>query len=998
MANKNIRGITIEIGGDTTKLGKALEASEKKSRSLQTELKEIEKVLKFDPTNVEALTQKQNVLTQSIEETTKQLETLKEAEKQVQKQFERGEVAEEQVRALRREIMNTERNLGSMRGELTSTNTALQRLADGTDSAERHTTEYRDSVEKAKKELDDFKGKASSAFDVLKMGAGIIAGATTALGGYALSVSTDFDKAFNTLQTRTGATSDEMVGLNEAMEGVYKNNFGESIEDVAESMALVKTNTKASSDEIQGLTETALLLRDVFDFDVNESTRSAKMLMDQFGISGEQAYSLIAQGAQAGLDKNGDLLDTVNEYAVHYKQLGFTSEEFFNSLVNGASSGTFSVDKLGDAMKEFGIRAKDTATTTDEGFQLIGLDADVMRSKFAKGGESAREATQQALDALFSMDDQVKQNQAGVDLFGTMWEDLGIEGVKALMDVSGEASLTSDALDEINGQKYDDLGSSIGGLKRTLETDIIKPLGDDLKPLIEKLISYISENAPAIRDIVSSIADAVGSFVGFIVDNSEVILATIAGIGTGMLVWNVASIIHGVVGAIKAFKLANEGATIAQWALNMAMNANPIGIIVALIAGLVAAFIVLWNTSDEFREFWINLWEKIKEYVGVAIDFIVELFTGLWDTVSGVVSNIYEFIVNIFTTVRDFISKVINAIVGFFSGMWKKIVTILTPAINWFTKLFSSIYETLKSIIDVIIGLIKGTWKLITTIFGVALSWFTDYVINPVKNAFSKFFEVIKGLASGAWEGIKAIWSAVSGWFNNTIIKPVANFFSGMWEGLKKGASGAWNGIKSVFSSVTSFFSDIFGSAWRKVKDIFSEGGKIFSGIKEGIAETFKKIVNTLIKGINKVVSIPFDAINGMLNKIRNVGVAGVKPFKGLWSKNPISVPQIPELFRGGILKKGQVGLLEGNGAEAVVPLEKETTWINRIAQKMNDLQEINPNSSAVALSAKMDEMIQTMKSLNASIVLDTGVLVGETINRIDDKLSNNYTMRTRRI
>ena len=116
------------------------------------------------------------------------------------------------------------------------------------------------------------------------------------------------------------------------------------------------------------------------------------MLMDQFGISGEEAFNLIAQGAQNGLDKNGDLLDSINEYSVHYKQLNFTAEEFFNSMINGAESGTFSVDKLGDAVKEFGIRVKDTADSTTEGFELIGLDANKMRKEFAKGGEAASKA------------------------------------------------------------------------------------------------------------------------------------------------------------------------------------------------------------------------------------------------------------------------------------------------------------------------------------------------------------------------------------------------------------------------------------------------------------------------------------------------------------------------------------------------------------------------------------------------------------------------------
>ena len=995
MASKTIKGITIEIGGDTTKLGKALENTEKKSRSLQVELRQIEQSLKFNPSNVELLTQKQTVLTQSIAETRDKLDTLKEAERQVIAQFERGEVAEEQVRALQREIIKTENQLESMGSELNSTTKLMDDLANGTAEAERNTQEYQESLDKANKELEEFKGKASDAFDVLGKGVLAIGAGATATAGYALKLSTDFDKAFNTLQTRTGATAEEMDGLNVAMENVYKNNFGESIEDVAESMAIVRTNTKASANEIQGLTETALLLRDVFGFEVNESTRSAKMLMDQFGISGEQAYNLIAQGAQAGLDKNGDLLDTVNEYSVHYKQLGYTSEEFFNSLINGASSGTFSVDKLGDAMKEFGIRAKDTATTTDEGFQLIGLDADEMRSKFVQGGESAREATQKTLDALFSMDDQVKQNQAGVDLFGTMWEDLGIEGVKALMDVTGEASLTSDALAKINEQKYDDLGSAIGGLKRTLETDIIDPLGDELKPVVEDVIGYVKDNAPAIKEVLSNIVSSIGKFVKLVVDNSDVILATIVGIGAGFLAWKATTIIASVIGAMTSFITIVKGGTLAWQGLNLAMKANIIGVIIGAITALVTAFIYLWNNCDEFRQFWIDLWETIKNTVGEVVEAIANFFIELWDGIVATWEGVVDWFSDLFTNVYNAIMSIVTPIVDFFKGVWNSIVAIFSPIVEWFGSLFSSIYNTLSGIISNIIAIVRGLWLIISEIFSIVAGWFYDNVIKPVADFFSGLFEGIANVASTCWEAISGIFSKVANWFYDMVIAPVVNVFTGLWDTLKNGASNAWEGIKSVFSSVANFFGDIFGTAWKKVKDVFSTGGKIFDGIKDGIVSAFKTIVNAIIKGINKVVAIPFDGINWALNKIKNIDILGLTPFDWI---STISVPQIPELYRGGILKKGQVGLLEGNGSEAVVPLEKETGWINRIAQKMNELQDVNPGYSNVALINKMDEMIQTVKALKSTIVLDTGTLVGETINRIDDQLGYTYNLRERRI
>ena len=1015
MANKNLRGITIEIGGDTTKLGKALEDSEKKSRSLNTELKAIEQSLKFNPGNVELLTQKQTVLSQSIAETSDKLNTLKEAERQVIAQFERGEVAEDQVRALQREILKTENQLESMSTELKSTNKHLKDLDKGVRETGESTQDYAKKVADAEKELEEFGNTASETFDILKTGAGAVGAGAVALGGYALNLSTEFDKAYNSLQAQTGATTEEMVELNESMENIYKNNFGESIEDVANSMAIVKTQTKLTGDELQKTTEYAILFRDTFGFEVEESTRSASMLMKQFGLSSQEAYNLMAQGAQAGLNKNGDLMDVVNEYAVHFQQLGFDAEEMFNILVAGSENGAFSVDKVGDAFKEFGIRVKDESDATMSAFEQLGLNSEEISKAFAKGGDESAKAYLKVNEALAGLDDPLKQNQIGVALYGTMWEDLGVKAVQAMANYGDEFNSTRETMESINDIKYDDIGSAIAGLGRELQTELIDPLGDELKPVVEDAIDYVKENGPQIKEVIGNVVKAVGDFVKMVVDNSDIIVSTIVAIGAGMLAWNVVSIITSVVGAVKSFiTVLQSGKTIMQ-ALNLVMSANPIGLIVTAIAVLVAGFITLWNTSDEFRNFWLGLWEAVKNAVSSAIDWIVGLFNTVVDFFTNNWQDILLFILNPFAGVfkylyenfegfRNFVDGIVNAIVEFFvewgtkiaevaSNIWASIVEFFSPAVEWFSALFTSIYDTLASVIQVIIVLAQGTWTIIKEIFSIVATWFNNTVITPVKNAFSKLWDGVKSLASTAWSGIKSVWNSVSGWFKSTIVSPISNFFSDMWSKLKSGASEAWTGIKNVFSNVTTWFKDKFTQAWTGVKNVFSTGGKIFSGITEGITSAFKKVVNAIISGINKVVATPFNGINNVLSTIRNASIAGLKPFSKLPS---ISVPQIPQLYQGGILKRGQVGLLEGNGAEAVVPLEKETGWINRIAQKMNDLQDVRPGASALELSSKMDEMIHTMKSLKSTIVLDTGVLVGETVNQMDARLGEIYTLRER--
>lgn len=384
------------------------------------------------------------------------------------------------------------------------------------------------------------------------------------------------ETAYNNFSNQTGIQGKELQKYKGVLDELYDDGMGESYEDLSEVLSkIVQTTKETDPSKIKELANNALVLRDTFGFDVQESMRAVNMLMDQFGVSGEEAFNLIVQGAQNGLNKNDDLLDSINEYAVHYKQLGYNADEFFNSLKNGTDTGTFSVDKLGDAMKEFGIRTKDTATSTDEGFKLVGLNANKMRKEFAKGGKSAQSATKKTLKALFSMDNQVKQNQAGVDLFGTMWEDLGIDGVKALMNVNGQADKTKKSMEKINDVAYDDVDSQLKVLYRTVQTKLIKPILKDFLPDVEDGIEWTIDNLPTI----GTIAKTVGGYL--------------LSIFIGKKVSSFATQITNLITSFSTLRSTTEGLTTAQKLLNIAQSSNPIGAIVTIAGTLVTTFMAL---------------------------------------------------------------------------------------------------------------------------------------------------------------------------------------------------------------------------------------------------------------------------------------------------------------------------------------------------------------------------------------------------------------------
>lgn len=732
-----IKGITVKIAGDTIDLQKSLKAVQSSSASLQRELTAINKQLKFDPENTVLLAQKQEVLKEQIDKSQSALSQLLDVQDQVEEQAKNGEISTEQYRAYQREVEKAkskletfkkqlaeteekvnEINLESARTEMSKTETSVDKAGDSFKGLE--TKSNNTDLSKIKKEMDGVKSSAdnlkSAVGDTLKEAGAAATTVGGALTGTVISANSE-EKALNSLQAQTGLTAEEMTKYKDVLEDVYKGNFGESQEEVANVLALIKqTTNETNPSKLKDMTENLFTLRDAYDYDFVETLRAANMLMEQFGVTGDEAFNLIAQGSQKGLNKNGDLLDTINEYSVHYKQLGYDANEFFNSLENGSKAGTFSIDKLGDAMKEFGIRSKDTNSSTQEGFTLLGYGAkasaeDIQKAKdevakleknlyyakeeqkgfnnstseltkqknadkieqysealktakenlanlesagkgakgsiedlqarFAKGGDSAKSATSEVLNALFEMDDKVKQNQAGVDLFGTMWEDLGVDGVKALMKVNGSADKTKNTMKKIKDIKYDDVESDWKSLGRTVQTDIINPIGKSLFPEVKKLCKFVENHTD---DIIPTLK-IVGSLVG--------------GIWVGKKTTAVVSGVQSLIGAYKSLRTATETAKIAQEGLNLAQKSNAIGIIVGLAATLVGSLWSIASANDEAKESQDKLneaheqaQEEIKElkdandeYVqskkdaASEVDSEFQYYDNLWDELQGIVDQ-----------------------------------------------------------------------------------------------------------------------------------------------------------------------------------------------------------------------------------------------------------------------------------------------------------------------------------------------------------------------
>lgn len=689
-----------------------------------------------------------------------------------------------------------------------------------------------DKFDQSLDDVGDSAETASGGFTVMKGAlAGLIADGIKAAAGAFKDLATASSEANANFQAQTGASAKEMEKFSDSIERVYSKNFGESMQDVAEAMAQVKQQTgEIDPSKLEKMTENGIALRDTFGFDLNESMRAVNMLMQQFGITSDQAFNLVVKGAQNGLDKNGDLLDTINEYSVHYKQQGYTADEFYNSLINGSASGTFSVDKLGDAMKEFGIRTKDTAKSTDEGFQILGLNADQMRKDFAAGGDTAQEATQKVLKSLFSMNDQVKQNQAGVDLFGTMWEDLGVEGVKALMDVSGKAATTTDAMKQLNDVKYADVGSSISSIGRALQSEFLQPLVNQVTPAVANFAKAFVEKIPAVKEAISEVAAKLKEWSPLI-----------AGIGTAMATYFVVGKIQAFITAIKSGAAALKLMEVAQLALNAVMSLNPIGLIVAAIAGLVAAFVALWNKSEAFRNFWIGLWETVSGAFSAVWNGIVNFFTVIIpgafnsakEAVGGFVSGVVNFFKQLPGRIGEFIGNVLTSIGKWAISMKNKAVeagrNFLTSVVNFFKQLPGRILTFLRNVITGVVA-----WAI------------------SMKN---KAVETGKNFLNSVVNGIKSLPGRVMGFLKN-VISSVKSWASNMGKKGKEGAKNMFdavvNGIKSLPGKLLSIGSDIVHGLWNGISGAAGWLKDKIMGFGNGIINGFKKAFG--IKSPSKVM------------------------------------------------------------------------------------------------------------------------------------------------
>lgn len=584
------------------------------------------------------------------------------------------------------------------------------------------------------KDINSVEGKVKSGFSKIGNIAGkALTGVTAVVGTVATGLAaaataavnfgTEYQKASNKIMVATGSNMYEMEELNEVLKNVYANNFGESMDDVANAISTITQQVKNLDPEnLQTLTEYAIGLRDAFGYDVSESIRSAKALMDNFGVSGEEAYSLIAQGAQKGLDYSGEFLDNINEYSVQFGKLGLSAEDMFNIFASGAESGAFNLDKIGDAVKEFSIRAIDGSETTIEGFTLLGLNADEMAKKFANGGETAKQAFFEVIQRIGEMDDKVQQSIVGVDLFGTMWEDLGPEVVTQLGSVKDAFDQTYDSMEDINLIQYDDFGSAIQGIGRNLQTNLLLPISEQALPLLNELANGLNE-----------------AFSGGEID-TEKLAETISNFILGL-----------------SEKFQESAPQFLELALQLIEN---------LINGFIENLPMMMEMGMQLiSQLIIGIAEMLPQLIPQAINCILTIIEGLLDNIDLL------------------IDAALQLIIGLAEGLINAIPVLIEKAPVIIIKLVEAILKLGPKLLDagveLIIKLASGIGKSLTKATESA-GKVAQEVWNVIKELPGKMIDIGKDIVTGIWNGISGmaswLWDQISGWCQG-IFDGIKNFF-----------------------------------------------------------------------------------------------------------------------------------------------------------------------------------------------------------------------------
>lgn len=816
-----IQGITVEIGGDTTKLQTALKGVNTEIRNTQSQLKDVDKLLKLDPGNTELLAQKHRLLGDAVKETKEKLETLKTAAEQAEQALKDGAITQDQYDGLQREIVETEQKLKALEEQARQSGTALQEIA---------------AKGEKLKTVGDNVTNVGKKFMPVTLG-------VVGLGTAAVKTAADFDSAMSKVAAVSGATGSDLEALRDkAREMGEKTKFSAS--EAAEAMNYMAMAGWKTEDMLSGI-EGVMNLAAASGEDLATTSDIVTDALTAFGLTAKDSghFADILAAASSNANTNVSMMGETFKYCAPIAgALGFSAEDtaeaiglMANAGIKGSQAGTSLrtiMNNLSGEVKICGssIGEVTVATTNADGSMrdLSDILADC-RTAFSGLSESEKAAAAESLVGKNAM-----------------------SGFLALMN-AGEADINklSSAIDNCDGSAAsmaetmnDNLAGQLQILKSQLE-ELAISFGELLMPAIrtivgwiQKFVDWLSSMDEGTRKVIVTIALVAAAIGPILIIVGKVISA----VGTIMtLVPKLAGVINAAKGVFAAF--------------NAVCAANPYVLIIAAIVALVAAFIYLWNNCEEFRQFWIDLWESIKEIAIAVWEALKTFFQAAWEAIKTTATTVW------------------NAIKDFFSGLWEGIKNIFTTVVNAISTFLTTAWNTIKNTVTTVWNAIKtffttiwnGIKSVITTVVN-AISTFLSTAWNGIKTAITTVLNAIKTAVTTVWNGIKNTIT--------TIVNAIKNAVTTAWNNIKTAVSNAANAIKTgvtnAFNAMLNGIKNICGNIYGAVKGGFDKAINFVKNLASQAFQWGADFIGGIVNGIKSMIGKVGDAVSSVANKIRS--------------------------------------------------------------------------------------------------------------------------------
>ncbi|EOP79394.1 hypothetical protein IGM_06374 [Bacillus cereus HuB4-4] len=718
------------------------------------------------------------------------------------------------------------------------------------------------------------------------------------IGTAAIKVASDFDASNRKLESTLGLSKEATKELGNVAKDTWKDGFGESIQEVDEAIIQVSQNMKnLSFDEMQGATQNAMTLAKTFDSDVNEVTRGAGQLMNQFGLESKKAFDLLAAGGQAGLNFSNEMFDNISEYAPLFKQAGFSAEEMFTIMANGAQDGSYNLDYINDLVKEFGIRM--TEPKMLDNIKELSPATQKLYENFKQGKATSSDMFKAIIGDLQQVQDKSKQTELGKAIFGTKFEDMGNEVVLGLTNVDGALGDVDGSMKNMQKTQQEAFGVRWQKLMRTTMASL-EPLGQAILDIAEvalpPIIKAVELAAKAFSSIPKPIqigivailgmvavlgpliammgfmTSGVGAFVGsfrFLVP----VLTKVPMLFTGILKLGPRLIgMFGMIGRAVAFLGSTAFAGLLKVGPKLIGMFGAIGKAIAILGKSIGALLVNpWTIGILLIAGLVYLiyknWDDIVKYTKQAVKWLGDACSKGWDaTVKGAKSAW-------------------NGLSKFFSGFWEGTKKLFSSAMSFIGKIFSKAWDGYVKVVKFYFSLMKNIitfgWNAIKAVFSFALNLIKTILVgafNFYKTLFLTAVKLWQTIFRTAWNIIKTIFTTVLN-FLKTFIRAafefIKNVISTVMNVIKTIISAAWNFIKTVFVTVLNFIKNTVQTAFNFIKDIITS---VMNAVKNFIQSAWNFIKFIIISAVREFVGFVITNFNKLYNTITDV-VGGIKEF-----------------------------------------------------------------------------------------------------------------------